>query len=237
MRALLFISLLTLVFPSLCFAQTVYRCVDDKGVTHFGETMPAVCAKKAVTEMSRQGRVIRQLDAPLTQEQQKVRDEIASKKREEDKLIAEQRMKDEALLSSYGVEREFDTLRNRDMAQIDGRQKAVEKRLADHTARLAGFETEMEFYRAGKSKSGKVREPPAVLVANLERSRTEMTSLQIELSKLEKERIDTAARYDVEKVRWKRLKSGMTPGTILDADGKVVVAAPLRRSASAEVAK
>ena len=122
MRALTFSLLVFATSASLSDAQTVYRCVDDKGVTHFGETMPAACAKKSVTEMSRTGRVIRQLDAPLTAEQQKAKEELAVKKREEDKLIGEQRMKDEALLSSYGVEREFDTLRNRDMAQIDGRQ-------------------------------------------------------------------------------------------------------------------
>ena len=232
MRALTFSLLVFATSASLSDAQTVYRCVDDKGVTHFGETMPAACAKKSVTEMSRTGRVIRQLDAPLTAEQQKAKEELAVKKREEDKLIGEQRMKDEALLSSYGVEREFDTLRNRDMAQIDGRQKAVEKRIADNGTRIAGYENEMEFYKAGKSKSGKGREAPPALVANLERAKADQTNLQNELARLDKERGETVARYDVDKARWKRLKGGMTPGTIVDAEGKVILAAPIRRSAT-----
>ena len=49
--------------------STLFRCVDDKGVTHYGETMPAACEKKDVTEISKQGRTIRKLDAPLTPEQ------------------------------------------------------------------------------------------------------------------------------------------------------------------------
>ena len=89
----------------------------------------------------------------------------------------------------------------------------------------------MEFYKAGKSKSGKGREAPPALVANLERAKADQTNLQNELARLDKERVETVARYDVDKARWKRLKSGMVPGTIVDAEGKVILAAPLRPSA------
>lgn len=215
-------------------AQKMFRCVDDKGVTHFGETMPVACAKKPVTELNKTGRVVRELDAPLTAEQQKERAEKEAKQREIDKLIAEQRLKDEALLSSYGTEKEFDTLRARELAQIDLRQKALERRAADVQARVQKFEKEMEFYTAGRSKSSKGdAAPPADLVNSLDRARADQKALQGEAQRLDKDRAATVQRYETERVRWRKLKTGMTPGTILDKDGNVVHAAPPRRAPAA----
>ena len=40
-------------------AVALYKCVDEKGVTHYGDIMPLQCAKKPVVEMSKQGSVVR----------------------------------------------------------------------------------------------------------------------------------------------------------------------------------
>lgn len=229
MYALLLIpALLIAILPVA--AQTVFRCVDDQGVTHFGETMPAVCAKKPVTEMNRQGRVLRQLEPPLTPEQIKERDQLAAKVKEDAKLIDQQRMKDIALLANYGAEREFEVLRNRDLAIIDSQQKSVEKRLEEIAKRTQAYRNELEFYQAGKSKAGKGREPPPALVANLERVTNEHNNLRADLGRLDKDRSAAVARFEAEKTRWKRLKGGMAPGTVLDADGNVLIAPPARRA-------
>jgi hypothetical protein len=228
--------------------STLFRCVDDKGVTHYGETMPAACAKKDVTEMSKQGRTIRKLDAPLTPEQQKAKAEAAAKKREDDKKVADQRQKDLALLGTYGAEREIDVIRDKDVAQLDGRRKFLDARVADADARLEKVNNQMEFYVAGKSKSAKAkdakdakdgkegksneREVPPQLQADFDRAKSDRTNLMLEMTRLDADKKAIIARYESEKERFRRLKGGMRPGTVLDEEGNVLIEAPMPRGAS-----
>ena len=50
-----------LVFSAMP-AHALYKCQDEKGVTHYGDTMPPQCAKKAITEMSGQGSVVKKYE-------------------------------------------------------------------------------------------------------------------------------------------------------------------------------
>jgi hypothetical protein len=243
--------LFAVLFCTMASAQaqsTLFRCVDDKGVTHYGETMPIACAKKDVTEMSKQGRTIRKLDAPLTPEQQKVKAEADAKKRDDDKKVADQRQKDLALLGTYGAEREIDVIRDKDVAQLDGRRKFLDARVADADARLEKVTNQMEFYVAGKSKSAKAkdakdakdgkegksneREVPPQLQADFDRVKSDRANLMLEMTRLDADKKAIIARYEGEKERFRRLKGGMRPGTVLDEQGNVLIEAPMPKGAS-----
>ncbi len=215
---------------------TLFKCTDEKGVTHYGETMPTACAKKEVTELSKQGRTLRKLDAPLTPEQQKARQDADAKKTENEKRVADQRQKDMALLGTYSAERELDVLRDKDLAQLDQRRTFLEHRVGDVDVRLEKINNQMEFYIAGKSKTAKskdgkeaVREVPPQLQADFERATSDKTNLNLEIARLELDKNDTTARFDVEKDRFRRLKGGLRPGTILDDKGNVLIEAPMQR--------
>jgi len=230
-----FIVLTCLCASAQVYAQsTLFRCVDDKGMTHYGETMPTACAKKDVTELNKQGRTIRKLDAPLTPEQQRVRDEANLKAREEAKSVAEQRLKDLAMLQTYGAEREIDILRDKDLEQFEQRRKLLESRAPGLDARLKKIKTQMEFYVEGKSKAAKesakdgkdaAKAVPPQLLADLDRSTADRAALAAEINRVETERKAVAARYETEKLRFRMLKGGLKPGTMINE----------KRAAAAEV--
>jgi len=237
--------------------STLFRCVDDKGVTHYGQTMPAACAKKDVTEINKQGRTIRKLDAPLTPEQQKARDEADAKERDNDRRVADQRQKDFALLGTYGAEREIDVIRDKDVAQLDQRRKFLEVRVGDVEVRLEKVKNQMEFYVAGRSKTAKIkeakeakdskdakdskgnskdaksagREVPPQLQADFDRATSDRAALIAEIARLDNDRKNIIARFESEKERFRRLKGGMRPGTVLDEKGNVLIEAPVPRNA------
>ncbi|AMS31398.1 hypothetical protein AEM42_01455 [Betaproteobacteria bacterium UKL13-2] len=232
------IALVLLSAATAASAQsTLFRCVDEKGVTHYGETMPAACAKKDVTELSKQGRTLRKLDAPLTPEQQKAKVEADAKQRENDKKVAQQKQKDLALLGTYGAEREIDLIRDKDVLQLDQRKRFLDARIADVEARLEKVTNQMEFYIAGRrkpakekdAKEAKTTEPqvPAQLQADFDRVTNDRTNLQQEIARLEVDRRAVVARYETEKDRFRRLKRGMRVGTVLDEQGNVLIEAPI----------
>ena len=215
-------------------AHALYKCVDEKGITHYGDTMPPQCAKKAITEMSKQGSVVKQYDAPLTPEQLKAQAEESGRRREHDKKIAEQKLRDFALIATYGSEREFDMARDKDLAAMDARKRTLASRNDDVDKQLAKYQNEMEFYQAGKSKTAKgkdgkgkdvagkeQKEAPPQLVQDFNRAKADRANLDSELVKVNENRTAVTARYDGEKTRWKKLKAGMPAGTLLDEKGEV----------------
>jgi hypothetical protein len=218
-------------------AHAVFKCTDDKGVTHYGDTMPPQCAKRDVVEYTKEGDVVRRIDAPLTTDQLRAREEAAQKRSEELKLIREQRQKDLALIGTYGAEREFDVARDNDLTELDGRKKTLAVRIDEVEKQLEKYEAQMEFYRPSKSGKGKVNEPPPQLLSDISRARADVVSLNRLVTKIDEEKAAITARTDAEKARWKRLKAGMAPGTILDAKGNVVLNPPVERRVAAPKAK
>jgi len=189
-----------------------YKCVDEKGVTYYGDIMPPQCATKAITEMSDQGKVKKKYEMALTTEQIKARDEEAARKKEEEKLAAEQKRKDAALLATYGSEREIDITRDRSLGQFDARVSSANQRIKEIDKRVEKLQNEMEFYKAGKSKKGPAKEPPIQLVNDLERSGHERTTLEASIKNMEGEKIKMKEKFEQDKARWKELKAG--PGQL-----------------------
>ncbi len=222
------LAILALALITANSAHALFKCVDEKGVTHYGDTMPPQCAKKPLVEMSTQGSVVRRIDAPLTPEQLKTIDDDRVRNKAKTDLMAVQKLRDNALVSTYGAEREFDVAREKDIANLDSRQKVLTARIADVELHLSKLNNDMEFYQAGKSKTSKTKEAPPQLVQDQKRAAHDAATIRAEIEKLDKGKEEIRTRYDGEKARWKRLKEGMPAGTLLDDVGKVAAAPELR---------
>ena len=209
-------------------AYATFKCVDEKGVTHYGDIMPWQCEKKPVVEMSKQGSIVRKIDAPLTPEQLKAIDDNRVRDKAKADLIAGQKLRDNALISTYGAEREFDVARDKDIANLDSRRKTLAARTAEVDKLLEKLNNDMEFYQAGKSKTAKPKEAPPQLVMDQKRAASDAAGIRAELERIDKGKIEITARYDAEKARWKRLKGGMPAGTLLDEQGNVALAPEMR---------
>ncbi len=219
---------LTFVLITANPAYALFKCVDEKGVTHYGDVMPAQCAKKPVVEMSQQGSVMRKIDAPLTQEQLTAIEEDKVRNKAKTDLIAAQKLRDNALISTYGSEREFDVARDKDIATLESRRKNLVARTEGVDKQLAKLNNDLEFYQAGKSKTSKAREVPPQLLQDQKRAASDAAANRAEIEKIEKGEEELRKRYDDEKSRWKRLKAGMPAGTLLDEQGQVAAEPEIR---------
>lgn len=198
-------------------AGAAFRCVDEKGTTHIGDTPPAACAKVPMYEISRSGAVLRKIDPTPTAEELKVKEAEAAERKEREKLAAEQRRKDMALLNTYSKPEEFDTARDRNIEPVQGRIKSAQERIVAVDKRAQELADEMEFYRAGKSKTKKneTREVPPQLAADHERVLAERAALTKSIAGYEKEMVEIRQKFDADKRRWVELKNN--PG-LLKAD-------------------
>ena len=66
-------------------AGAAFKCVDEKGLTQFGDTPPAACAHVMMYEVSPNGAVVRRIEPTPTPEQLKTRQEELERKKEADK--------------------------------------------------------------------------------------------------------------------------------------------------------
>lgn len=195
-------------------AGAAYKCVDAKGLTHIGDTPPDACATVVMYEVRPNGTVIRKIDPTPTPEQAKAMREEEERKKEEQRAAAEQKRKDTALLSSFGSEKEFDVVRDRNIEPLAGRIRNNQDRIKAIEKRMKEIEDEMEFYKAGKSKAaaGKGREMPHDLVESLNGGRNEKATLEKANVQIAKEIEDLKAKSDADKKRWIALKNA--PATV-----------------------
>jgi hypothetical protein len=189
-------------------AGAAFKCVDEKGVTHIGDTPPEPCANVIMYELGANGSVLKKFDPTPTPEQLKDKLEEQARNRLAEKAASEQLRKDTALLSSFSAEREFDMTRDRNIEPLAARIKNARERIVEVDKQIQSIGEEMEFYKAGKSKASKGREAPAMLVHQLERSQAEKVSLEKTIVQQEKEIEVLRAKFDNDKKRWIALKSG-----------------------------
>ena len=187
-------------------AGAAFRCVDEKGQRHVGDTPPPGCANVPMEEF-KGTRVLRVIEPTLTPEQVKAKEEEMARRKAADKVAAEQKRKDAALLSTYSSEKEFDVTRDRTIEPISGRIKNAGERISQIEKQEKKLNDEMEFYTAGKGKSAKAKEPPANLVEGLKGAQQEKATIQKNIARYEREIADIRTKFEDDKKRWIAIKA------------------------------
>jgi hypothetical protein len=158
--------------------------------------------------------------------------------------MADQKRADMALEATDGSEREFDIAREKDLAVVEARKKTLMTRAPDVEKFLKKMTDEMAFYKDGAPKAkpadakdavdtgkpkpkdppkaSKLKEAPAQVQADFNRAKQNKAEFDKELEKLEDDKKAIFAKYEGEKNRWKRLKTGMIAGTLVNDKGETI---------------
>ena len=183
---------------SLPVAAKMYKWVDDKGTTHYGETIPPEYANKNRTELDKGGRVIEKKEV-LTPEERRANEQAEAKKRAADEAALEAKRRDRALVNTYSNEKEIDLARSRNLQQIDARVNSISSQVKTANGSLLGFQKEAD----GLTKAGKPI--PQTLKDDLQESQARLDKLKQDLEKATAEKTAIEARYDADKARYKEL--------------------------------
>jgi chromosome segregation ATPase len=197
-RFKLFVALVAGIAFSLPVSAKMYKWVDDKGVTHYGETIPPEYANKDRSELGKSGRVIGKKEV-LTPEERRTAEQADAKKRADEEAVLERKRRDKALVSTYSNEKEIDLARNRNLQQVEARIDSISRQLKIAEENLATLKKEADGYNAAGKKI------PVSLQEDLNESLARLTKLQQDMEKAKAEKAALDARYDADKVRYKEL--------------------------------
>lgn len=203
MLRVLFVILLGLSLN--CSAQAkLYKWVDKKGKTHYGDTIPPEYTDQGNTQLDKRGQVVKKTDAALTPAQIKERDDAEARAQQEKVDQLETQRRDKALLATYTELKEIDSSLQRNLGALDVQVQTNELRVKSAQGRLDGLKKQEAGFVQRKKPA-----PPDVTSA-IKAAEAEVAQIRASLAKLEQEKTAMRQRYAADKARFRELK-GMPP--------------------------
>jgi hypothetical protein len=176
----------------------MYKWVDDQGVVHYTDRIPAESVSKGATVLDKQGRSVKTIDPAPTAEQRRAIEVEADRQRELAKVDAERTRRDRALTQSFSSEAEIDVARARAVSTMEAQLTTVSAYIADMTRRKQDLE---------KRKAGYGTKPVPAAVDNELNSVNEELVRQNALLVQKKEALAAVGKkYDADKQRWQEIK-------------------------------
>jgi uncharacterized protein YifN (PemK superfamily) len=193
-----FIALIAGFTVSFPVVAKLYKWVDDKGTTHYGETIPPEYADKDRVELNQAGRIIKN-EAVITPERRRAKELEDAKKRDDDKLALEQKRRDKTLINTYSNVKEIDQARMRSVQQVDARINVLNSYIKTATDNLSALQKEADGYTAANKKI------PVSLDEDLQEAGSRLTKLQHDAEQPNTEKAALEARFAEDKARYMEL--------------------------------
>lgn len=142
MQALIFRTLVFLTC-SLCllgsqpvFAKKMYRWIDDHGETYFSDQVPPEQVQHSRESLSKTGRVLEVTEKAKTRDQLEQETRLEELRTQQEKLIANQKIHDKALLSTFHSREDMLLAFQAKMETLDKQKKVIEGNLSRFTEQL-----------------------------------------------------------------------------------------------------
>ena len=175
---------------SMSVEAKLYKWVDDKGETHYGEVVPPEYANKNQVQFSDKGREIKIKDAPKN---------VTEKSSIEDQATIDQQRRDKALVNTYSNEKEIDLARDRNLQQVEARINGIQLLQQSAQGSLEGYRKEA----ADTEKAG--RKIPFSLRSDITASEDKIAKLKQELVVAQAKETAVRASFEADKVRYREL--------------------------------
>jgi len=192
--------LLALAYTASRDAHAVtYKWVDEKGIVHYADKMPADAVNRGHVELDTQGVHLKKTDRALTPDEVRARADDAERQRQEAKEHEVVARRDRALLASYTREEDLDLARQRALTTIDGQTQSARV----YAAALVKRQQEI----LEKKQAYGNKPVPAVLDRELEGVEGELAKTNALIEAKKQESLGVATKYDTDKQRWRMLRA------------------------------
>ena len=170
----------------------LYKWVDDKGETHYGEVIPPEYANRNKVQFNDMGREVKKKEAPAESD--------ADKNILEEKQAAiDRQRRDKALVSTYSNEQEIDLARDRNLQQVEARINSTQLLLKSAQESLNNFLREADELKRGGKKI------PDSLQPDITGGEKKVAKLKDDLAKAQEKAASVKASYEADKARYREL--------------------------------
>jgi hypothetical protein len=183
--------------PTPNSSKTTFRWVDEQGVIHYSDSVPAPAAGRDREVMNAQGVPVRHLDA------QKSAEQLAADARERAAVI-KARQHDTFLMTTYTSVKDIEALRDSRLEQLKTQRAAGQQYIETLRSRLSALQTRAQAYRPYSANDG-ARAMPDDLAENLVRTVDEMRTQTNALAKESEDETQLRAQFQADIERYKEL--------------------------------
>jgi hypothetical protein len=202
LRALGLLIVLGMLVASVGFASSgkkgTYKWVDEKGVTHYGDSVPPQYAQKERVILNDQGVEIGRVDAQRTPEQAA---EYARRQEE----MRRARERDAFLLNTYTSVKDIEALRDARLDQLRGQRVAAQQYVDTLHQRLGSLQTRAMNFKPYNTKPT-ARRMPDDLAEDLVRTANEVRAQTTSLAEKNAEEEQVRARFQADIDRYRQLR-------------------------------
>lgn len=218
-KATLFLALLSgLVAAGTSYAQksteskTTYKWVDEKGVVHYGDSVPAEYSQREQRVLNSQGLEVQRRQAELSAAAAAAQ---AAKQKEE----SQRKQHDMFLISTYPSVKEIEQVRDVRLDQINGQITASEAYISSLTTRVDGLKQRSLLF-APYNTNPNARRMPDDLAEEMVRALSELRTQNAALTTRRGELAEVKDLFDADIKRFKELRASAAARLAETSKGK-----------------
>jgi hypothetical protein len=179
--------------------KQTYKWVDEKGVTHYGDSVPAEYSQREQRLLSPEGLEIQKRQAEMSPKEAA---EYAAKQKEE----ARRKAHDMFLVSTYPSVKEIENVRDVRLDQVNGQISAAAAYIAGLTTRVDGLKQRAMLFAPYNTNPG-ARRMPDDLAEEMVRAMSELRTQNAAQAAKRAELNSVVAQFDADIRRFKELRT------------------------------
>ena len=179
--------------------KQAYKWTDDKGVVHYGDSVPAEYSQREQRVLNSQGLEVQKRQAEMSPTEAA---EFAARQKEESR----RKQHDMFLISTYPSVKEIENVRDIRLDQIQGQIIAAEAYISSLTTRVEELKHRAQMFAPYNTKPGAHRMPDNV-AEEMVRVMSELRTQNFALGTKQTEHQKVVAQYDEDIKRFKELRT------------------------------
>jgi hypothetical protein len=179
--------------------KQTFKWVDEKGVIHYGDSIPAEYSQRESHVLNSQGVEVKKYRAEMSPAEAAA---FAAKQKEE----AQRRQHDMFLISTYPSVKEIENVRDTRLDQINGQVSAAEAYISSLNSRVDGLKQRAQLF-APYSKKPDARRMPDDLAEEMVRASSELRTQKSALAQRRSELQSVVDSFDADIKRFKELRT------------------------------
>lgn len=182
--------------------EAFYRCKDQKGQTHYADSMPMACQGMDTEVLNDSGMVLRVIEGEPTRAARLQREAAEAKVAKEQEL---RRVRDRTLTETYLTVEDIERLRDQRLEMLSAQYRLTEQNMSNLRDRQARLEGQIARF---KPYSDNANAPPLPdhLAEEMVNTVNSMRVYEQSLAKSRQEQAELKATFDTDIKRFKELK-------------------------------